>query len=179
MRFKSPLAWMGAVFMTVAVGSIIQFGGWARLQAHAETADLLKGCSDVPEAVELANRLSQRSLRIERYMADLDRKKSEIEQSRLSLSKTLTELVTSSADRPKVQAVRQEDVEADVARLVSVYDQMKPEQAAVVVSNLPPDFAAEILMRVQPENSARIMASIDPNQAAVLTSYMGSRRARQ
>ncbi len=65
----------------------------------------------------------------------------------------------------------------DIARLIAVYDQMKPEQAAMVLSNLPPDFAAQILSRVQPETGARIMASVEPGQAAVLTSYMGAIRA--
>lgn len=179
MKSRSVLTWMGGVFMIVAAGSAIQLTGWMRLQAHAETADLLKGCTDVPEAVELAIRLNDRALRIERYLAELDRKKAEVDTSRAALSETLARLVAESPATPKSKAAKQDEVNEDVARLVAVYDQMKPEQAAVVISNLPPDFAAEILMRVQPENSARIMASVDPNQAAVLTSYMGSRRARQ
>lgn len=178
MKPKSFLTLMGGVFMVVAAGGAIQLSGWWRLEAHAETADLLKGCTDVPEAVELAARLNDRALRIQRYLATMDSKKSEIDGARQSLSETLKKLVAEGRILPMQSVVKQDEVDEDVARLVAVYDQMKPEQAAVVISNLPPDFAAEILMRVQPENSAKIMASVDPNQAAVLTSYMGSRRTR-
>ena len=68
------------------------------------------------------------------------------------------------------QAVRE-----DIDRLVAVYDQMKPAEAAAVLTNLPADFAAEILMRVQPETGARIIASVEPRQAALLTAQMGAR----
>ena len=68
------------------------------------------------------------------------------------------------------QAVRE-----DIDRLVAVYDQMKPAEAAAVLTNLPPDFAAEILMRVQPETGARIIAAVEPRQAALLTAQMGAR----
>ena len=71
-------------------------------------------------------------------------------------------------------AGQREAVDNDIGRLIAVYDQMKPEQAAMVLSNLPPDFAAQILVRVQPETGARIMAAVEPGQAAVLTSYMGA-----
>lgn len=179
MRPRSILTWMGGLFMIVAAGGAIQLGGWIRLQAHAETADFLKGCTDVPEAVELAIRLNDRALRIERYLDELDRKKAEVDKSRTALSETLTRIVAAGPANSRSNTVNQDAVDEDVARLVAVYDQMKPEQAAVVISNLPPDFAAEILMRVQPENGAKIMALVDPNQAAILTSYMGSRRARQ
>ena len=71
------------------------------------------------------------------------------------------------------QAVRE-----DIDRLVAVYDQMKPAEAAAVLTNLPPDFAAEILMRVRPEAGARIIAAVEPRQAALLTAQMGARSAR-
>lgn len=176
---KSILTCLGGVFMIVSASSAIQLaGGATRLQAHAETSELLKGCTDVPEAVELAIRLKDRALRIERYLTEMDNKKAEIQSARNSLSEVLVKVAAARPGGAKPSAIRQEDVNTDVARLVAVYDQMKPEQAATVISNLPPDFAAEILMRVQPENSARIMASVDPNQAAILTSYMGARSAR-
>ncbi|WP_231964653.1 MotE family protein [Paracoccus aminovorans] len=153
--------------------------GFSRLRATAEPSELMAGCTDVPEAVALAETLRERGLRIDRYMQDMQRRKDEIALAEKQLTEKLVELrklkqQIGNDDRGYAQA--QSD---DIARLIAVYDQMKPEQAAMVLSNLPPDFAAQILARVQPETGARIMASVEPGQAALLTSYMGAIRARK
>ncbi|WP_294930112.1 hypothetical protein [uncultured Paracoccus sp.] len=172
---------LGALLIVIAlVAGIRLMGEGASLDAHAEGADLLKGCTDVPEAVALAQRLQTRALRIDRYLQELDRRKAEIGQAETRLSDVLTRLAgqRNASRSPRQDPAARKDVDEDIIRLVAVYDQMKPADAALVISNLPPEFAAELLMRVQPENSARIIAAVEPNQAAILTSYMGSRRAR-
>ncbi|TGN67265.1 hypothetical protein E4L95_05610 [Paracoccus liaowanqingii] len=161
------MLWQGAdlsrLFSTVAV---------------AAPADLLDGCGDVPEAVALAEELRDRALRIERYMAALDTKKAEIAEAEASLRDHLGNVRAqkgrTNADRDgATQAVR-----TDIDRLIALYDQMKPAEAAAILTNLPADFAAEILMRVQPEAGARIIAAVDPRQAALLTAQMGARSVR-
>jgi flagellar motility protein MotE (MotC chaperone) len=110
-------------------------------------------------------------------MQDIDRRKAELAVAQKQLTDKLVEL------RKLRQQINDHDTSIsrgqtdDIARIIALYDQMKPEQAAQVLSNLPPDFAAQILARVQPETGARIMASVEPGQAAVLTSYMGAIRA--
>lgn len=164
--------------LAAAVQAVALIDGTSRLRAHAEPAALLSGCSDVPEAVALADTLRERGLRIERYMQDIDRRKAELATAERQLTEKLIEL------RKVRQQIKDHDGSVsraqtdDIARIIAVYNQMKPEQAAVVLSNLPPEFAAQILARVQPETGARIMASVDPGQAALLTSYMGAIRAK-
>ena len=68
---------------------------------------------------------------------------------------------------------------SDIEKLVALYDQMKPAEAAAVLTNLPADFAAEILLRVRPETGARIIAAVEPRQAALLTAQMGARSVRK
>ena len=77
----------------------------------------------------------------------------------------------------KSRTSNQRAVDDDVARLVAVYEAMKPKEAAAVLSSLPANFSAEILMRVNPETGARIIAAIAPEKAAILTTYMGARSA--
>ncbi|MTH65845.1 MotE family protein [Paracoccus shanxieyensis] len=176
---KHVLSVLGGVMVLAAATQAVMFlDGRDRMRAHAEPGALLSGCTDVPEAVALADTLRQRGLRIERYMQDIDRRKSELAVAEKQLTDKLIEL------RKLRQQIRDHDTGSsraqndDIARIIALYDQMKPEQAAMVLSNLPPDFAAQILARVQPETGARIMASVDPGQAALLTSYMGAVRAR-
>ncbi|MDT1063150.1 hypothetical protein RM190_14830 [Paracoccus sp. CPCC 101403] len=168
----------GVMALAAAVQAVSLAGGLSRLSAHAEPAALLEGCSDVPEAVALAQTLHQRGQRIERYLQDIERRKAELASAESQLTQKLVEL------RRIRQQLRDQDQTAgqvqtdDIARIIALYDQMKPEQAAMVLSNLPPDFAAQILVRVEPQTGARIMASVEPGQAAVLTSYMGALRAK-
>ncbi len=110
-------------------------------------------------------------------MQDIDRRKAEIAFAERQLTEKLVELRKLKQQIAQGNQGQSQAQGEDIARLIAVYDQMKPEQAAMVLSNLPPDFAAQILARVQPEIGARIMASVEPGHAAVLTSYMGAIRA--
>ncbi|UXU75885.1 MULTISPECIES: MotE family protein [unclassified Paracoccus (in: a-proteobacteria)] len=176
-RLLSVLA--AVMVLAAAVQAVMLMDGVARLRAHAEPAELMAGCGDVPEAVALAETLRERALRIDRYMQDIQRRKAELAVAEKQLTERLIELrkLNQRLDNDRQGARRSQN--DDIARLIAVYDQMKPEQAAQVLANLPPDFAAQILARVQPQTGARIMAAIEPATAAVLTSYMGAIRARE
>lgn len=177
MRRSALSVLAGVLILGAATQAFIFLDGPARLQANAEPQSLLAGCTDVPEAVALADNLRERGLRIERYLQDVDRRKGELAVAQAQLTQKLIEL------RKVRQDIKDHDngvsraQNDDISRIIAVYDQMKPEQAAMVLSNLPPDFAAQIIARVQPETGARIMASVEPGQAAILTSYMGAIRA--
>lgn len=177
-RYLLPLLG-GVMVLGVASQAMMLIDGTRRLRANAEPAALMAGCTDVPEAVALADNLRQRGLRIERYMQDIDRRKSEIAVAEKQLTDKLVELRKLRQQINSRDSTLSKGQTDDIARIIAVYDQMKPEQAAMVLSNLPPDFAAQILARVQPETGARIMASVEPGQAALLTSYMGAIRAQK
>jgi flagellar motility protein MotE (MotC chaperone) len=146
--------------------------------ALAETHPLLEGCADVPEAVVLADELSRRSQGIERYLAALEEKRAEIASAEMTLRKSLSELKLRKTGPDRDRGGATAAIRDDVDRMVALYDNMKPAEAAAVIENLPVEFAAELLMRVQPENGARIIASVEPRQAAMLTAQMSVRSTR-
>lgn len=146
--------------------------------AFAEPPGLMQGCTDVPEAVALAETLRDRALRIERYMETIDEKKAELAVAEETLRVRLAELRSHKGGIQSRRTAHSDAVRTDIERLVAVYDRMKPNEAAAILTNLPTDFAAEILMRVQPETGARIIASVEPRQAALLTAQMGARSVR-
>lgn len=175
-RFLPVLA---LVFLVPVAALFLHKQEFSRLfAALAAQDDLLSGCGDVPEAVALAGELRDRALRIERYMSALDTRKAALDQAEATLRDRLTEL---RGQKGGVRDRREQATQAvrnDIDRLIAVYDQMKPAEAAAILSNLPADFAAEILMRVQPETGARIIAAVEPQQAALLTAQMGARSVR-
>ncbi len=146
--------------------------------AFAEPADLMRGCTDVPEAVALAETLKERALGVERYLASVEEQKTELSRAEDTLRKRAEELKRRKDALGAHNENKSVAIQDDIDRLIAVYDQMKPAEAAAILTNLPSDFAAEILMRVDPENGARIIASVEPRQAALLTAEMGARSVR-
>lgn len=177
---KSWLMVLGGVFVLPSLAAFAWRADISRaLMAVAEPPALLEGCTDVPEAVALADELKLRAQRIDRYLADIDARKAELANAEAAIQAKLVELKAIRAGIGARRTAASTAVQDDINRLVAVYDQMKPAEAAKVLTNLPPDFAAEILMRVQPEAGARIIAAVDPGQAAILTTHMGARSAKR
>lgn len=148
----------------------------AQLRAEAAPSPLLQGCTDVPEAVALADTLRQRGIAVDRALADLDRRKQELAAAEQRIKTRLDALKSAKAALGTARGNQAAGTAQGIDHLIAVYDAMKPVDAATILAALPPDFAAEILARVQPETGARIIASIEPGQAAILTARMGSRR---
>lgn len=177
---KFLLPALGVMFATPAVVGAIQSQNVPKtLWAFAEPPTLMEGCTDVPEAVALAGELRDRALRIEDYMTTIAAKKAELAEAEASLKTKLSQLTIVRDEIRARNSSHKDAVQSDIDQLVAVYDQMKPAEAAEVLTNLPADFAAEILMRVQPEIGARIIASVEPRQAALLTAQMGARSIRK
>lgn len=67
--------------------------------------------------------------------------------------------------------------EDDIARLVSVYEVMKPKEAATLFEEMSPEFAAGFLGRMRPEAAAGILAGLTPQAAYSLSVILAGRNA--
>lgn len=68
--------------------------------------------------------------------------------------------------------------EDDVARLTTVYESMKPKDAAALFEEMEPDFAAGFLGRMRPDAAANILAGLDPQTAYTISVILAGRNAR-
>lgn len=177
MRRRRILPVFTAVFL---FGGLAQLGGMvlALDGSGDEVHPLVMGCEGVPEAVSLSELLLLRGDRVDRYLAELDRKRIEIARAEARLTARLVELRAASQSPAARQNAQAAAIDEDIRRMVALYDVMKPGDAAQVMAKLPPDYAAEILMRIGPENGARIIGALDPGTAAIVTTHMGARSAR-
>lgn len=173
---KPLLAGFGLIFAAAGVVQMaILLGDRVGFAAFADAPDFLTGCRDVPEAIALIEEYTAREKQMQRYLQALDRQEADIRAAQDSLTATLARLKAQDSGTRRVTDGENKKVAEDIGRMVSVFDAMKPAQAAQVLTNLPADFAAEIVMRLRPENSAKVIAAIEPRQAAVLTTHMGAR----
>ena len=66
----------------------------------------------------------------------------------------------------------------DVARLVAVYERMKPKDAAPLFEEMAPEFAAGFLARMRPEAAAAVMAGLAPPRAYAISVLLAGRNAK-
>lgn len=67
--------------------------------------------------------------------------------------------------------------EDDIARLVAVYEVMKPKEAATLFEEMSPEFAAGFLGRMRPEAAAGVLAGLTPQAAYSLSVILAGRNA--
>lgn len=67
--------------------------------------------------------------------------------------------------------------EDDLTQLTSVYEKMKPKQAAALFEEMDPEFAAGFLSRMRPEVAASIMAGLSPMAAYTISVVLAGRNA--
>jgi len=67
--------------------------------------------------------------------------------------------------------------EKDILRLTSVYETMKPKDAAALFEQMEPNFAAGFLGRMRPDTAAAIFAGLSPEVAYSISVILAGRNA--
>jgi flagellar motility protein MotE (MotC chaperone) len=143
--------------------------------AAGRAAETAAETAVAPEA--LLEALRQRELRVadkERRAADQERL---LAAARIEVEDKLAEL--EEVERKLAETITQADkaAEKDVARLVTVYESMKPKDAARLFGEMEPDFAAGFLAQMRPEAAAAVLAGLDPAKAYAISAMLAGRNA--
>jgi len=100
---------------------------------------------------------------LQRQKVELDKRIVQLEEMRTQIAQVLKERV--EVDQEKVN------------KLVDLYSNMKPKQAADVIGTINEDLAVEVLAKMKKKNAAEIMNLLSPDKARVLSEkYTGYRR---
>ena len=93
----------------------------------------------------------------------IDAKLQALEQAEAELSATI--------------ALADTAAETDLAQLTTVYENMKPKEAADLFAQMPPQFAAGFLGLMRPDAAALIMSELDPEIAYSFSVVLAGRNA--
>lgn len=74
-------------------------------------------------------------------------------------------------------ALSESAAETDLARLTSVYENMKARDAAVLFEEMAPEFAAGFIGRMRPDAAALILAGLTPRSAYTISVILAGRNA--
>lgn len=179
----------GALFL---VSAMLISSGLLRLgaehgQALAEA--LTKAAEPVPvldmNTEALRNDLESLMVTLRDREARLDRRAEQIEDRMRALrlveeqiDQKLAELKTAEEGLSATLSLVETAAETDLARLTSVYENMKPKDAAALFEEMAPEFAAGFLGRMRPDAAAKILTGLTPPTAYSISVILAGRNAR-
>lgn len=149
----------------------------AAFQSAPELSDTPMVCKNSDEIEEIIAALSVR----EDFLTNQERELGELKQTLAIAEKQVREnllaLVAAEQKLSATIAISETAAENDLARLTSVYENMKPKQAAILFEEMSPDFAAGFVGRMRPDAAAEIMAGLTPQAAYTISVILAGRNA--
>ncbi len=148
-------------------------------QAQVETADL--GRATPPSRTEMSTLLQallDREARVEQRETQMDVREKALTVARGEIERRLKVLEDTEAQLRATLSRADTAAEDDVARLTTVYENMKPKDAAALFEEMEPEFAAGFLARMRPDAAASVMAGLKPQTAYTISVILAGRNAR-
>lgn len=131
--------------------------------------------SDTPEGLMLA--LQEREARVSARETQLADRLQALAVVEAELEEKRVALVEAEASLAATLALADSAAEDDLARLTQVYENMKPEDAAALFTEMDPVFSAGFLARMRPELAAAVMTNLDPELAHIISVVLAGRNA--
>lgn len=123
----------------------------------------------------LLERLGERREELQQRGRDLDTRGRLLENAEKRLEGRLQELRTLE-ERGEAAAARRGDTETGALKnLVTMYESMKPKEAARVFERLPQDVLVPVVTGMNPRKMAEVLAAMSPESAERLTVALASR----
>ncbi|WP_284163923.1 hypothetical protein [Frigidibacter sp. SD6-1] len=146
-------------------------------QPAAEAAMTGAECTPDGGASALLDALKLREARVREQELAQENEAQTLALARAEIEEKLAALT--AAEEKLAATVQQADkaAEKDVAKLVAMYETMKPKDAAKLFSEMDPDFAAGFLAQMQPAAAAAVLAGIEPSKAYTISLMLAGRNA--
>ncbi len=93
------------------------------------------------------------------------------------IEKRIAALTETEAALRATLSLADEASENDLLRLTSVYESMKPKDAAALFEEMEPNFAAGFIGRMRPDVAAEVMAGLSPQVAYSISVILAGRNA--
>lgn len=129
------------------------------------------------EMGSLLEALNAREARVEESERQIALRTKAISVADEEITRRLVALEQAEAALRKTLSLADGAAEDDLARLTSVYESMKPKDAAALFETMEPDFAAGFLGRMRPEIAAAVMTGLSPEAAYSISVILAGRNA--
>lgn len=134
-------------------------------------------CVSDPDLLPLLEAMEAREERLRTREERLTMRMRALQVADDRISDKLAELKASEQALRATIALADEAAESDLTRLTTVYENMKPKDAAALFETMDPDFAAGFLGRMRPDAAAGIMTGLTPETAYMVSVVLAGRNA--
>ena len=126
-----------------------------------------------PEGLLLAIR--ERDEQLAEKERRLNNREQVLRVAKIRIEEQLRELEDAEARLAATVAIVDEAAENDVKRLTTVYENMKPKNAATIFETMDVNFAAGFLMRMRPDAAAAVLSNLSSEAAYSISVVMAGR----
>ena len=171
------------VISGLLVGSgVLRLGNEAS-QAFANSAEAPApvvaeaGCVPREQIADMLAALDERESRVARRELQLADRLQALSVAETEIAERLEELRTAEDELAATVAQVETAAESDLVRLVEVYENMKPADAAALFGTMAPEFSAGFIGRMRPDAAASILTGLDPELAYTISVILAGRNA--
>jgi flagellar motility protein MotE (MotC chaperone) len=170
---------LATLLISSALLRAIQDAGPAIAQVSAATTAIATPsvCEPPTNLAEVIAALSTREERLEQQETQLRERFQALNVANQQIEEKLSQLTNAEEQLRNTIALASSAAEDDIARLVKVYETMKPKDAAVLFEEMAPDFAAGFLARMNAEAAAGVLSGLTPEAAYALSVILAGRNA--
>jgi flagellar motility protein MotE (MotC chaperone) len=149
--------------------------GWALAEGISETA----GDESVEGSAgdQLLEAIRQRETQLAAEEKRLADRKQTLGVAEAKLAEQLAAFETAQKNLEQTLAMADKAAERDIARMTTVYENMKPADAAQIFETMDVGFAAGLLARMRPDVAAAVLTGMKPESAYAVTLTIASRNA--
>ncbi|HEY8567103.1 MAG TPA: hypothetical protein VIL65_16520 [Beijerinckiaceae bacterium] len=127
-----------------------------------------------PSERQILERLGERRDELQQRSRDLETRERLIENAEKKLEARVNEL-KGLEDKAETAAKRADPADAALRNLVTMYETMKPKEAARVFDRLPQDVLMSVVLQMNPRKMADVLAAMTPEAAEKLTVALAQR----
>ena len=187
-RGKGTLHVIGGLLLLSGIVRAMDTGqAWAESRAdHATDANPPVEVAAEPETAPpgalgdnpaLLEAFRQREARIAEREKQMEDRMQALQLAEREASERVAALTAAEDSLKSTIALADVAAETDIQKLVAVYQNMKPKEAAALFSQMTPDFAAGFLGLMDPAIAAQIMAQVSPETAYSISVVLAGRNA--
>ena len=127
-----------------------------------------------PSERQILERLGERRDELQQRSRDLETRERLIENAEKKLEARVNEL-KGLEEKAETAAKRADPADAALRNLVTMYETMKPKEAARVFDRLPQDVLVPVVLQMNPRKMAEVLAAMAPEAAEKLTVTLAQR----
>ena len=162
---------------------VVCFFGSAALRLTDDNWALAEGIGDAAagetkpaqDGQALLTAIGERQAQLDAEEKRLADRKQSLSVAEQKLQEQLAAFAKAQANLEKTLASADQAAEKDIARMTTVYEAMKPAEAAKIFEKMDVSFAAGLLARMRPEAAASVLGGMAPESAYAVTLTIASR----